>query len=104
MEITIRIMAQVFENYNVGPDGFNTYGDGQPHWKPKGGIEFTVKADGDEVLYCDTITEILTKLVAEQSTVAERFVYDSHQVIFGDIELPSERLADMIKESFKQPQ
>lgn len=105
MTVTIRIKAQFFENYNVGPDGFNTYGDCQPQWISKGGIEFTVKGDSDDLMYCDNLTGILTQLVAEQSTVAERFIYDSHEVIFGDpIQLSADRLVDMMNESFKQPQ
>jgi predicted acetyltransferase len=105
MTVTIRTTAQFFENYNVGPDGFNTYGDGQPHWKRKGSVEFTVKADADAVMYCDNLTEILTQMVAEKSTVAERFIYDSHELIFGDpIQLSADRLVDMMNESFKQPQ
>ena len=102
MTVTIRITAEFFENYNVGPDGFNTYGNGQPQWKRKGSVEFTVKANADAVMYCDNLTEILTQLVAEQSTVAERFIYDFHEVIFADpIQLSADRLADMMKESFK---
>ena len=40
MKVNVLVECQYFENYNVGPDGFNTFGDKQPHWKPKGGHEF----------------------------------------------------------------
>ena len=34
-------------------DGFNTFGDKQPHWKPKGGHTFTITIGFDTVTYTE---------------------------------------------------
>ena len=82
----LTIQTQYFENYNVGPDGFNTYGDGLPHWKPKGGHEFVITDfEADYLMYDETRTvEALKALVAKQETVAERFEYISHELTFSE--------------------
>ena len=68
----LTIQTQYYENYNVGPEGFNTYGDGQPHWKPKGGHEFVIPDfDSDFLFYDEEQTvEVLKSLVEAQSTIA----------------------------------
>ena len=42
MKSKVIVSTQFYENYNVSDDGFNTNGDGQPHWKAKGGHEFEI--------------------------------------------------------------
>lgn len=79
MKSTILVHTQYFENYNVGPDGFNTYGDGLPHWKPKGGHTFKIEMDVDILMYSDA-KAILAKMVEGQSSVAERFEYIDHEI------------------------
>ena len=102
MDTTIRITAQFYENYNVGPNGVNTYGDGQPHWKPKGGREFIIKADSDTIIYADNVEEILTKMVADQSNDYEKFEYLDHEVIFFEpTELSSEDFESKVNEQYE---
>lgn len=83
---TLTIQTQYYENYNVGPDGFNTYGDKQPHWKPKGGFEFVIENfDADYLFYDEVNTiEAIKKLISNQETVAAKFEYISHEVSFKD--------------------
>lgn len=82
----LTIQAQYYENYNVGPEGFNTYGDGLPHWKPKGGHEFVIPDfDSDFLFYDEEQTvEVLKRLVETQSTIASKFEYISHELSFGE--------------------
>ena len=82
----LKIHTQYYENYNVGPQGFNTYGDKQPHWKPKGGHTFIIEDFDSEFLFYDeeTTVEVLKKLVAKQNSVAEKFEYIEHELVFGE--------------------
>ena len=82
----LTIQAQYYENYNVGPEGFNTYGDGLPHWKPKGGHEFVIPDfDSDFLFYDEEQTvEVLKRLVEAESTIASKFEYISHELSFGE--------------------
>ena len=92
------IQTQYYENYNVGPEGFNTYGDGQPHWKPKGGHEFVIPGFESSYLFYDEeqTVEVLKKLIAAQETVAEKFEYISHELSFSE---PTEiKLNDFMSE------
>ena len=82
----LTIQTQYYENYNVGPEGFNTYGDGQPHWKPKGGHEFLIPDFDSDFLFYDeeTTVEVLKSLVEAQNDVASKFEYISHELSFGE--------------------
>ena len=82
----LKIHTQYYENYNVGPQGFNTYGDKQPHWKPKGGHTFVIEDFDSEFLFYDeeATVEVLKKLVAQQNSVAEKFEYIEHELVFGE--------------------
>ena len=82
----LKIHTQYYENYNVGPQGFNTYGDKQPHWKPKGGHTFIIEDFDSEFLFYDeeATVEVLKKLVAKQNSVAEKFEYIEHELVFGE--------------------
>lgn len=82
----LTIQTQYYENYNVGPEGFNHYGDGLPHWKPKGGHEFVIPDFDSDFLFYDEegVVEALKALIAKQETVAERFEYISHELSFGE--------------------
>ena len=80
MDTTIRITAQYYENYAIGPNGL----EGTPYWKPKGGHEFIIKADSDMVMYADNLKEILTEMVAAQSNDYEKFEYIDHDVQFSE--------------------
>ena len=84
MKVNVVVNCQYFENYNVGPDGFNTFGDKQPHWKPKGGHEFEIEVDSDVLLYSNKLEEHLTTLVESESTIAEKFEYRGHELKWSD--------------------
>jgi hypothetical protein len=88
MDTTIRITAQFYENYAIGPNG----PEGTPHWKAKGGHEFIIKADSDLVMYAPNLKDILTEMVADQSNQYERFEYIDHEVQFSE---PSELSAEI---------
>ena len=74
------ITAQYFENYNVGPDGFNTYGDKLPHWKPKGGADFVIEMDVDNLLYCDNKEEVFQVMLDKHSNEACRYEYRDYAI------------------------
>lgn len=86
MEIKVVVNCQYYENYNVGPDGFNTYGDGLPHWKPKGGYTFEMPIDSDVVMYCDNevLVKAIKNLVEKENTIVDRFEYIDHEVVFSE--------------------
>ena len=81
----LKIHTQYYENYNVGPEGFNTYGDKQPHWKPKGGHTFVIEDFDTDYLFYDeeSTVEVFKKLVASKSSIAEKFEYIEHELDFG---------------------
>ena len=93
MKVNVLVNCQYFENYNVGPDGFNTYGDKQPHWKPKGGHQFTMEVETDVVMYTDDLEGKLTEIVKEQSNDLEKFEYRDHEVLFQE---PTELSYDLL--------
>ena len=78
MKNTIHINCQIFENYNVGPEGF---GD-TPHWKPKGGHTFSIEMDADILMYADNVTDTFTKMVESHNSIAEKFEYIGYEVIW----------------------
>jgi hypothetical protein len=88
MDTTIRITAQFYENYAIGPNG----PEGAPHWKPKGGHEFILRVDSDTVMYAPNLKDILTEMVADQSNQYEKFEYIEHEVQFS---APSELSAEI---------
>ena len=75
MDVTIRISAQYYENYSDTDT---------PYWKPKGGYEFTIKADADTIFYTydSNLKEILSKMVADESDSHNKYEYIDHEVIF----------------------
>jgi hypothetical protein len=75
MDVTIRISAQYYENYSDTDT---------PYWKPKGGHEFTIKADADTIFYTydSNLKEILSKMVADESDSHNKYEYIDHEVIF----------------------
>jgi len=86
MKSNLLVHCQYYENYNVGPDGVNTYGDGLPHWKPKGGHTLKMLIDADMVLYADRdkLTKAIKKLVESQNSIAERFEYCEHELVTSE--------------------
>jgi hypothetical protein len=82
MKVNLLVDCQYYENYNVGPDGFNTYGDGLPHWKPKGGYSFSMPIDSDYLIYADEseIVSAITKVVEKQNTISCKFEYREYKI------------------------
>jgi hypothetical protein len=76
MNTTLLVHTQYLENYNVGPEGFGEV----PHWKPKGGHTFSMQIDSDILLYCDDTVAILTKMVEQHNSIAEKFEYIDHEI------------------------
>lgn len=76
MNVTLLVHTQYHENYNVGPEGFGEV----PHWKPKGGHTFSMQIDSDILLYCDDTEAILTKMVEQHNSIAEKFEYIDHEI------------------------
>jgi hypothetical protein len=98
MDTTIRITAQFYENYAIGPNG----PEGAPYWKAKGGHEFILKADSDLVMYAPNLKDILTEMVADQSNQYEKFVYIGHEVQFSEpSELSSEIFLTKVRNQFE---
>jgi hypothetical protein len=86
MKANLLVHCQYYENYNVGPDGFNTYGDGLPHWKPKGGHTFKMPVDSDTVFYADEdkLIQAIENLVESQNSIAERFEYREYELVTSE--------------------
>jgi len=81
MDVKLVVNCQYFENYNVGPEGFGEV----PHWKPKGGHEFSVEVDSDVLLYGEEqIEKVLSKMVEEQSNEACKYEYRSYEIWWGE--------------------
>jgi hypothetical protein len=78
-----RITAQYEENYG---DSVN------PHWKPKGGVEFTLNVDADDFMYSEEICVMaIKKLLTEaESNNCCRYTYVSHELIFSSIKMDDE--------------
>lgn len=90
MDVTIRITAQYYENYSDTDT---------PYWKPKGGHEFTIKADADVIFYADDsdLEEALSKMVADESDFHNKYEYIDHEVKFFEaIELSSDKFEKLL--------
>lgn len=100
MDTKIRITAQYYENYAIGPNGL----EGAPYWKPKGGHEFIIEgADSDAVLYAHDLEAILTKMVSDQSNDYAKYEYRDHEVIFTEAtKLSVEQFNKELENQFKQ--
>ena len=97
--ITIRITAQYYENYAIGPNG----PEGTPHWKPKGSHEFIIKTESDIVMYAPNLKDILIQMVAEQSNDYEKFEYIEHNVQFSEpTELSAYAFLTKVRKQFNQ--
>ena len=79
----VLVHCQYYENYNVGPEGFNTYGDKLPHWKAKGGHTFMMPINSDTFFYADEelLVTAMKNLVESQNSIAEKFEYLEHEYV-----------------------
>lgn len=72
----VRITAQYYENYGSAQ---------APHWKPKGGQEFTVRADSDSFFYCkEECVLAIKKMLKARSNDYCRYQYIDHDVVFDE--------------------
>ena len=85
MSTLIRVFAQIQENYGTSEN---------PQWKPKGGQEFTFRADSDHFLYAPK--EVIEKAIQSMIDIdmakytGNKFIYESHELVFHEpVELTS---------------
>lgn len=72
----VRIEAQYYENYGT---------DQAPHWKPKGGQEFSLRADSDSFFYCkEECIKAIQKILSGMSSDYVRYEYLSHDLVFSE--------------------
>ena len=83
MKNKVIITTQLYENYNVSEDGFNTCGNKKPYWKPKGGHQFFIMLDEGTLMYTD-VKKVLSKMVESHNSIAERFEYISHEIQWSE--------------------
>ena len=82
MNSKVLVHCQYFENYNVDINGFGEV----PHWKPKGGHTFQMPIDSDVMLYADEdkVIQAIKNLVESQNSIAEKFEYIEHELVFSE--------------------
>ena len=99
MNSKVLVHCQYYENYNVGPDGFNTYGDKLPHWKPKGGHTFAFPIDSDVMFYADdsVVIKAITNLVESQNSIAAKFEYREHELVLSEPEVVNGLEEEIVK-------
>ena len=72
----VRITAQYYENYGSSES---------PYWKPKGGQEFSLRADSDSFFYCtEECVKAIKKMLAARSNDHVRYEYLEHEVVFDE--------------------
>ena len=72
----VRITAQYYENYGT---------DLTPHWKPKGGQEFSLRADSDSFFYCtEECVKAIKKILLAKSSDYVRYEYLDHELVFEE--------------------
>lgn len=74
MESLFRIYTQRNENYN--------FDSGPAYWKPKGGFDFTLRADLDKVMYCEgEFIEAVKAMLEKASNPMERFEFLGYDLV-----------------------
>ena len=88
------ITTQYFENYAIGPDGL----EATPHWKPKGGVVFSVEVDAKDVFYSEEehVVEAIEQLLKEMNNDYVRYEYLDHVIQFPLIELDSTKFSNLL--------
>ena len=95
MDSKLLVHCQYYENYNVGPEGFGEV----PYWKPKGGHTFQMPIDSDTVFYADEdkLIQAIKNLVESQNSIAEKFEYVEHELVYSEPTLVNGLLAEIQK-------
>ena len=74
MKTLVRIESQYYENYGSAE---------APHWKPKGGQEFTIRIDSDILLYNKEGAEsVIAQMLDDNSTEYSRYEFISMEPVF----------------------
>jgi len=83
MKTLVRIESQYFENYGSAE---------APHWKPKGGQEFTIRIDSDILFYNkEGMESVIANMLDNNSTEYARYELISTEPVFCEpIELDSD--------------
>jgi hypothetical protein len=91
----VRITAQYYENYGSAE---------APHWKPKGGQEFSLRADSDSFFYCEEeCVKAIKKLLVVRSSDYVRYEYLEHELVFEEPrELSSEAFEVALQEVYQE--
>jgi hypothetical protein len=72
----VRITAQYYENYGTAE---------APHWKPKGGQEFSLRADSDLFFYGqEECVKAIKMLLVDKSSDYARYEYLEHDLVFEE--------------------
>ena len=72
----VRITAQYYENYGSSES---------PYWKPKGGQEFSLRADSDSFFYCtEECVKAIKKILLAKSSDYVRYEYLDHELVFEE--------------------
>lgn len=77
---TLRITAQLFENYGSANN---------PHWKPKGGLEYTAYVSDSMRMYAsdEEIKDICIDVLEAESNDYQRVEYVQHEFADTSIEV-----------------
>lgn len=76
MDTLVRITAQYFENYGTGAN---------PHWKPKGGQEFSIRIDSDILFYNkEGVESVLAHMLDRLSDDYVRYELISFEPVFSE--------------------
>ena len=90
----VRITAQYYENYGSAE---------APHWKPKGGHEFSLRADSDLFFYCEEeCVKAIKMLLAAKSGDYVRLEYLEHELVFQEPSLLSSEDFEMAFQKVNQ--
>ncbi len=76
METLVRITAQYFENYGTGAN---------PHWKPKGGQEFSIRIDSDILFYNkEGVESVVAHMLDDRSNEYVRYELVDMEPVFSE--------------------
>lgn len=103
---TLTIKTQLLENYNVGPEGWNTLGNGMEVWKQKGEHRFVIKNFNLDLIMYDEprAINVIKKILDKKNTFMARFEFIDYELSFGENVIDIEEFLDVYKEVEETPQ
>lgn len=88
LETLVRIEAQYFENYGSAE---------APHWKPKGGQEFTIRIDSDILFYNkEGVESVIAHMLDDLSNDYVRYELISFEPVFSEPKQLDQSLFDTL--------